>query len=72
MFTGTVKMFSERGFGFITRDDGAGDVFVHISAVAASGLRALQPGDRVGFNLVAGRAGREQAADVRLLDAEAA
>jgi cold shock protein len=42
-----VKMFSERGFGFITRDDGGADVFLHISEVTKAGLRTLQPGDRV-------------------------
>jgi cold shock protein len=69
MFFGRVKMFSERGFGFITRDDGGSDVFVHISAVTESGIRALQEGDRVEFNIVAGRSGKTEAADLRLLEA---
>jgi CspA family cold shock protein len=58
----------ERGFGFICRDDGGTDVSIHISEVTKAGLRTLNPGDRVAFALVAGRAGREQAADLRLLD----
>lgn len=69
---GIVKMFSERGFGFIKPDNGDPDVFVHVSAVTAAGLRDLQPGDRVEFTLVEGRNGRSQAGDLRLLDAEAA
>ena len=61
-------MFSERGCGFISRDDGGTDVFVHVSEVTKAGLRSLQPGDRVAFNLVAGKAGRTQAADIRVID----
>lgn len=47
---GTVKFFNkEKGYGFITPDDGARDVFVHISAVERSGLTALDDGQRVSF-----------------------
>jgi CspA family cold shock protein len=46
--TGRVNWFNtEKGYGFITRDDGAEDVFVHISAVERSGLTGLSEGDRV-------------------------
>ncbi len=48
--SGTVKFFNkEKGYGFITPDDGANDVFVHISAVERSGLQALNDGQRVSF-----------------------
>jgi CspA family cold shock protein len=65
--TGTVKWFNvERGFGFIARDSGGKDVFVHISALAPSGLTALNEGERVTFDVVDGRKGPE-AARVRLV-----
>jgi cold shock protein len=48
--TGTVKFFNQsKGFGFITPDDGGKDVFVHITAVERSGLRALDEGMRISF-----------------------
>ena len=52
--TGTVKQF-RRDFGFIARDDGAGDVFVHISAVERAGLRRLEVGDHLEFDLIPDR-----------------
>lgn len=55
--TGTVKWFnSSKGYGFITPDDGGGDVFVHISAVEHAGLSTLYKGQRVGFESVTGDA----------------
>ena len=58
--TGTVKWFSvDKGFGFIARDSGGKDVFVHISALAQSGLTALNEGERVTFGLAEGRKGPE-------------
>jgi CspA family cold shock protein len=49
--TGTVKFFNHaKGFGFITPDDGQKDVFVHISAVQASGLPGLEDGQKVTFD----------------------
>ena len=50
--TGTVKFFnSMKGFGFITRDDGQPDAFVHISAVERAGMNGLNQGDRLEFDL---------------------
>lgn len=55
---GTVKWFSaEKGYGFISREDGAGDVFVHFSAIAGEGFRTLEEGVRVSFDLVDGARG---------------
>lgn len=49
--TGTVKFFNQdKGFGFITPEDGAKDVFVHISAVQSSGLNGLADGQKVTFD----------------------
>jgi CspA family cold shock protein len=65
--TGTVKWFNaERGYGFITRNGGGEDVFVHISALERSGLTALGEGDRVIVDISEGRKGLE-AARVRLI-----
>ena len=65
--TGTVKWFNtEKGFGFIARDDGGKDVFVHISALERSGLTGLGEGQRVVAEIVEGRKGLE-AARVRLV-----
>jgi len=50
MPTGTVKWFSdEKGFGFITPDDGSKDVFVHHTAIQADGFRTLAEGAKVSF-----------------------
>ena len=51
--TGTVKWFNpEKGFGFITRDNGEKDVFVHHSAIESQGFRTLNEGERVEFEVV--------------------
>ncbi|MEZ0225986.1 MAG: cold-shock protein [Alphaproteobacteria bacterium] len=53
MATGTVKWFNgQKGFGFIQPDDGGKDVFVHISAVEAAGLRSLNEGQKISYELV--------------------
>jgi CspA family cold shock protein len=55
---GIVKWFNEaKGFGFIEREDGAKDCFVHHSAIQGSGFKTLAEGDRVEFDVVEGRKG---------------
>ena len=62
---GIVKWFNdEKGYGFIARDNG-GDVFVHYSAISATGYRSLDEGQRVEFTVVQGQKG-PQAQDVVL------
>jgi CspA family cold shock protein len=56
MATGTVKWFNpDKGYGFIQPDDGSKDVFVHISAVEQAGMRSLNEGQKLSFELVADR-----------------
>jgi len=51
--TGIVKWFNpQKGFGFIQPDDGGKDVFVHISAVERAGIRDLQEGQKISFELI--------------------
>jgi cold shock protein len=55
---GTVKWFNEsKGFGFIERDEGRGDVFVHFSAISGDGFRNLAEGQRVEFSVAQGDKG---------------
>ncbi|HET9141049.1 cold-shock protein [Actinophytocola sp.] len=63
--TGTVKWFnSEKGYGFIESEQGI-EVFVHYSAIQADGFRTLEEGDKVSFEVGAGRDGRTQAEQVQ-------
>jgi CspA family cold shock protein len=63
--TGTVKFFNTmKGFGFITRDDGQPDAFVHISAVERSGMSGLNEGDRVEFDIEVDRRGKYSAVNL--------
>ena len=67
MASGTVKWFnSEKGYGFISQDDGGADVFVHFSAIDASGYRTLEENQRVEFTVTQGPKG-PQAEHVRPL-----
>ncbi|HAM40210.1 MAG TPA: cold-shock protein [Candidatus Omnitrophica bacterium] len=64
MAKGTVKWFSDqKGYGFITPEDGSKDVFVHHSAIKADGFRSLQEGQQVEFEVTQGPKG-PQAANV--------
>jgi cold shock protein len=64
MTKGTVKWFNDqKGFGFIQPDDGGKDVFVHISAVERAGLRALNEGQKIAFDVVADRRTGKSSAD---------
>ena len=67
MNKGTVKFYNgQRGYGFIQPDDGGKDVFVHISAVERAGLRGLNEGQRVSFQLKEER-GKVAAVDLKAL-----
>ena len=62
---GTVKFFNAmKGFGFITREDGQPDAFVHISAVERSGMRSLEEGDRLEFDIEVDRRGKYSAVNL--------
>lgn len=68
MPTGTVKWFNTtKGYGFIAPDSGGKDVFVHISAVERAGMTGLADNQKVSYELVAGRDGRESAGELQAL-----
>ncbi|MBT8416390.1 MAG: cold-shock protein [Silicimonas sp.] len=66
MPTGTVKWFNtSKGYGFIAPDDGGKDIFVHISAVERAGLTGLADNQKVSYDLVEGRDGRQSAGELK-------
>ncbi|MBS0248504.1 MAG: cold-shock protein [Proteobacteria bacterium] len=65
MATGTVKFFNtQKGFGFITPNDGSRDVFVHISAVERAGMSTLMEGQKVSYEIVTER-GKQAAGNLQ-------
>lgn len=68
MPTGTVKWFNTtKGYGFIAPDNGGQDVFVHISAVERAGMTGLADNQKVAFEMISGRDGRQSAGDLRAI-----
>lgn len=68
MPTGTVKWFNTtKGYGFIAPDDGGKDIFVHISAVERAGMTGLADDQKISYELVEGRDGRESAGELQAL-----
>ena len=69
MTNGNVKWFNAtKGFGFIEPEEGGKDAFVHISALERAGIPTLDDGQKVSYELVAGRDGKEAAEDIQLRD----
>ena len=65
---GTVKWFNTtKGYGFIAPEDGGNDVFVHVSAVEQAGLRGLNDGQKVNYEIVENR-GKQAAGNLSLAD----
>ena len=66
MSVGTVKWFnSAKGYGFIEPDDGGADVFVHITAVQASGMDGLEEGQKLSFDLEEAKNGKTNAVNLQ-------
>ncbi len=69
MTIGTVKWFNPaKGFGFIEPEDGTNDAFIHISAVECAGLNSLNEGQKVSYELQAGRNGKSSAENLSVID----
>ena len=64
--TGTVKWFNgQKGYGFIQPDDGGKDVFVHVSAVEGAGMRTLNEGQKLSFEVERGQQGKTSAVNLQ-------
>ncbi len=69
MTIGTVKWFNPaKGFGFIEPEDGTNDAFIHISTVERAGLSSLNEGQKVSYELQAGRNGKSSAENLSVID----
>jgi len=69
MAKGVVKWFNAaKGYGFIQPESGEADVFVHITAVKAAGLKVLEDNQPVEFELIEGHDGRKVAGELKLVD----
>ncbi len=69
MATGTVKWFNPaKGYGFIQPEDGGKDVFVHISALERAGISSVTEGQKLEYELAAGRDGRASAENLKVAD----
>ena len=69
MLNGIVKWFNAtKGYGFIQPEDGGKDAFVHVTAVERAGLQSLREGQKVQYELVPGRDGKEAADNLVALD----
>lgn len=69
MPVGTVKWFNTtKGFGFIAPEGGGKDVFVHISAVEKAGMTGLRDDQKIQFEMIEGRDGRQSAGELVALD----
>lgn len=69
MQTGVVKWFNQKkGYGFITPDEGAKDVFIHISALMEKGINSLTEGQKVSFEVLPAHNGKESAQNITLID----
>ncbi len=69
MALGTVKWFNPtKGFGFIAPEDKSKDVFIHVSALERAGITGLAEGQKIEYEIGAGRDGRTAAENIRLVD----
>jgi cold shock protein len=70
MKTGTIKWFNpQRGYGYVTPDDGTDDAFVHVSALGIAGITSVSQGQRIKFDLHDGRGKGPRAINLKLVPA---